>query len=735
MSRTTSLRKFVLAFLLLAAFPAGVVTGASVQQYDWGGTGVKGSTTFVAGKLVRANNTNTALTNGGSVTNADIANDAITSSMLVSGSVTPAKMSDGSDNPSTGECLKASATNADVFEWSACTTGGGGDVTGPASSTNSDLACFSGTSGKIIKDCGTNVATATALAANGSNCSAGNYPLGVNAAGAVESCTVDDDVPESGDFTNLTGGAGITNTAGTLASASTETDFLATGTLSCGAGTKGQASVGSSATPFTYCDNSATPTTRYAAYGNSSGVATSASALATDPTACSTGQYVSDIAADGTLTCGSPSGYGTVTSVAASGANGIGVSGSPITGSGTLAFSLGNITPTSVSASGAVSGSSVTVKGATGDPVAGALVLKEAPDNGSEAISLFAPPNLAGSTSYQLPSADGDPGNALTTDGVGNLSWSATTGPTGPTGPTGATGPTGPTGPTGLPTLGTGVETFLTTPTSANLANALTDETGSGKVPFVDTTAIAPAVNKVLKWNGSTWVPGIPDDPTEFSFLILSFSVTPNALQEIGDNFVNPWKTAGNLAFNATYKNGPPTSATVQTSPNAWASTLNMGSPNYTGPTNSTASTNYPTPSGASYGTVSFTLSAAKSGSTQTKTATVSFGNGVFWGVTSVSGSYTEAQVEALGPATPVLQTTRNRSSFTATAGVGEYVVFAYPKRMGLASFVDNVTGVAFSMLAPETLVGRTNIPGFTEDYYVYRSTYANLGAVDVKVN
>ena len=47
-------------------------------------------------------------------------------------------------------------------------------------------------------------ATATALAANGANCSAGNYPLGVNASGAVESCTADDDVPEAGDFGNAT---------------------------------------------------------------------------------------------------------------------------------------------------------------------------------------------------------------------------------------------------------------------------------------------------------------------------------------------------------------------------------------------------------------------------------------------------------------------------------------------------------------------------------------------------
>lgn len=52
-------------------------------------------------------------------------------------------------------------------------------------------------------------------------------------------------------------------------------------------------------------------------------------------------------------------GSGTVTSVAVSGANGIGVSGSPITSSGTVALTLGAITPTSVVASGAVSGSNL----------------------------------------------------------------------------------------------------------------------------------------------------------------------------------------------------------------------------------------------------------------------------------------------------------------------------------------------------------------------------------------
>ena len=50
---------------------------------------------------------------------------------------------------------------------------------------------------------------------------------------------------------------------------------------------------------------------------------------------------------------------GTVTSVAISGSSGIGVSGSPITSSGTITLSLGAITPTSVAASGTVTGSNL----------------------------------------------------------------------------------------------------------------------------------------------------------------------------------------------------------------------------------------------------------------------------------------------------------------------------------------------------------------------------------------
>ncbi len=59
----------------------------------------------------------------------------------------------------------------------------------------------------------------------------------------------------------------------------------------------------------------------------------------------------------GRITAASNGTAGTVTSVAISGANGIGVASSPITTSGTIALSLGAITPTSVNASGTLAGS------------------------------------------------------------------------------------------------------------------------------------------------------------------------------------------------------------------------------------------------------------------------------------------------------------------------------------------------------------------------------------------
>lgn len=72
-----------------------------------------------------------------------------------------------------------------------------------------------------------------------------------------------------------------------------------------------------------------------------------------------TGNAGEFLTTDGSIVSWAPVTTGTVTSVAAAGNNGISVSGSPITTSGTITLGLSDITPTSVAASGTVTGSNL----------------------------------------------------------------------------------------------------------------------------------------------------------------------------------------------------------------------------------------------------------------------------------------------------------------------------------------------------------------------------------------
>jgi len=72
--------------------------------------------------------------------------------------------------------------------------------------SESDVIGFVNTTDTYVFSTTGNAATATALAANGANCAAGNYPLGVDASGAVEGCTADQDTTYSdlSEFTDST---------------------------------------------------------------------------------------------------------------------------------------------------------------------------------------------------------------------------------------------------------------------------------------------------------------------------------------------------------------------------------------------------------------------------------------------------------------------------------------------------------------------------------------------------
>jgi hypothetical protein len=82
---------------------------------------------------------------------------------------------------------------------------------------------------------------------------------------------------------------------------------------------------------------------------------------------------------------------------------------------------------------------------------------------------------------------------------------------------------------TGISGLGTGIATFLATPSSANLASAVTGETGSGGLVF----GTAPTItNPVITGSGTGSIDGVPIGATTAStgkFTTLTISVVTNA--------------------------------------------------------------------------------------------------------------------------------------------------------------------------------------------------------------
>jgi hypothetical protein len=124
--------------------------------------------------------------------------------------------------------------------------------------------------------------------------------------------------------------------------------------------------------------------------------------------------------------------------------------------------------------------------------------------------------NLASQVTGTLPIANGGTGTTSTT--FANLTTNVTgtlpianggTGTTSTTFVNLATNVTGTlpvaNGGTGITSLGTGVATFLGTPTSANLAAAVTDETGSGSLVFATSpTLVTPVLGTPTSGNFST---------------------------------------------------------------------------------------------------------------------------------------------------------------------------------------------------------------------------------------
>jgi len=133
--------------------------------------------------------------------------------------------------------------------------------------------------------------------------------------------------------------------------------------------------------------------------------------------------------------------------------------------------------------------------------------------------------------------------------------------------------------------------------------------------------------------------------------------------------------------------------------------------------------------------TKTWTMTATDTGSpshspaTSTKTATLTFMNRVYYGVASIPTTVNSTFVTGL--ANKVLSTTRART-ITLNVTSGNYAWYASPTRLGSCTFKVGGFDGGFE---PAQTVSVTNASGYTENYYVYRSTNPSLGSTSITIS
>lgn len=121
-----------------------------------------------------------------------------------------------------------------------------------------------------------------------------------------------------------------------------------------------------------------------------------------------------------------------------------------------------------------------------------------------------------------------------------------------------------------------------------------------------------------------------------------------------------------------------------------------------------------------------YTLTASDGKSNISKSLSITFLNGKYYGSKEVS-SYDSNFIQSL---TKVLTNGRT-GTFTTTCGQGQYIFFAIPARFGTPSFT--VGGFTGGFAKVDT-IDYTNPSGYVESYDIYKSDYSNLGNTTVVV-
>lgn len=124
-----------------------------------------------------------------------------------------------------------------------------------------------------------------------------------------------------------------------------------------------------------------------------------------------------------------------------------------------------------------------------------------------------------------------------------------------------------------------------------------------------------------------------------------------------------------------------------------------------------------------------WTLIATDERSTKAEaTASVSFVNGIYYGVAAIPGTYDSTFIRGLNK---VLRGSK-LPSFTVFGAAGTYIFYCLPKRLGPCTFTVNGFTGGFELA---DTVSFQNASGYTEDYYVYKSVESLLGTITVNVS
>lgn len=122
-----------------------------------------------------------------------------------------------------------------------------------------------------------------------------------------------------------------------------------------------------------------------------------------------------------------------------------------------------------------------------------------------------------------------------------------------------------------------------------------------------------------------------------------------------------------------------------------------------------------------------FTLKANDGTKDYSRSITISFVNNLYYGAGAGEVSSIEELIRSLSSK---LSSSR-ANTFTAYAGEDMFVYFASPSRLGDCTFYVGGFEGGFNFVTTTSI---TNKAGYTENYYVYKSSQPNLGSLDVQV-